>query len=305
MDTLHIIECPSNIGLAEPAPGKEPGVKKLPVFLKKYGFYDKVQPAAIHHLPALPYSMHLDPESGVRNAEALAAYARQQAALLTGVLQKNIFPLVLGGDCSILIGNMLALKKTGHYGLIFLDGHTDYASSTMSHSKGAAGMDLAIVTGIGHDKLTNIDQQKPYVKESNTWCVANRDYDEDYVEFMLASGIHYYDLDYIRATGIGSCIQNILQETHQKKLDGFWIHFDVDVLHNDIMPAVDSPQPDGLTYAETETILSLLLADEKATGMEITILDPDRDPGGKYTKPFANQLGSIFQQSRFGKTPTH
>lgn len=297
MRTIHMLECPTNLGLAEPSRGHEPGVKNLPAWLKKYGFYEIVQPAAIYTITPPAYSMHLDKASGVRNADAMAIYAQLQSAMIGKILDEGAFPVVLGGDCSVLIGNMLALKKRGRYGLIFLDGHTDYATSAMSTSKAAAGMDLSIVTGIGHDKLTNISKQKPYVEETATWCVGNRDYDEAYIAFILQSSIHYLDLDELRSGGIKTIAQQILQKIHAQQLDGFWIHFDVDVLHNDIMPAVDSPQPDGLTYEEIEALLPVLLADEKAVGMEITILDPDLDPDGSYTKPFAQRMAKILQQA--------
>ena len=75
-----------------------------------------------------------------------------------------------------------------------------------------------------------------------------------------------------------------------KNLDGFWIHIDVDVLNDTIMPAVDSPQPGGLEYSELNQVLQLLLRNPKATGLELTILDPDLDPSGVYTKEFVKNF---------------
>jgi arginase len=77
---------------------------------------------------------------------------------------------------------------------------------------------------------------------------------------------------------------------HSKKLDGFWIHIDVDVLDDAVMPAVDSRTAGGLNYNEFDLILRLLLSDDKVAGLEITILDPDLDPGGKYTKAFVEHF---------------
>jgi putative oxidoreductase len=36
------------------------------------------------------------------------------------VLRQGKFPLVLGGDCSNIIGIMLALRRAGRYGLFFI-----------------------------------------------------------------------------------------------------------------------------------------------------------------------------------------
>jgi len=80
----------------------------------------------------------------------------------------------------------------------------------------------------------------------------------------------------------------------EKGLDGFWIHIDVDVLNDNLMPAVDSRQADGLTYAEFGEILRSLLSDARATGLEITILDPDLDPDGRYTAAFVRNFWEVL-----------
>lgn len=181
MANVTIIEFPSNLGLKEPAPGHEPGVKKLPDWLRKHGFHDLINPSGIYRLDPPAYSMQLDKASGVRNAENINSYAKDQAALLGPILSGGSFPLILGGDCSILIGSALALKKAGNYALFYLDGHTDFMLPELSETGGAAGMDLAFITGYGHEKLSNIDGLKPYIPESQVWCVGNREYDPSYV----------------------------------------------------------------------------------------------------------------------------
>ena len=94
----------------------------------------------------------------------------------------------------------------------------------------------------------------------------------------------------LRKNGIKKYVSEFLQMVKDKNLNGFWIHIDVDVLNDDIMPAVDSRQPDGLNYNEFNEILQLLLNDTKAKGLDITILDPDLDPSGEYTKGFVNNF---------------
>ncbi|MCF1716204.1 hypothetical protein L0U88_16300 [Flavihumibacter sp. RY-1] len=56
------------------------------------------------------------------------------------------------------------------------------------------------------------------------------------------------------------------------------------------MPAVDSRTPDGLWYSELSELLEPLLISDKATGLQITILDPDLDPSGYYTKEFVKRI---------------
>jgi arginase len=294
---ISILSFNSNLGLIEPSPGAEPGVKKLPESLRKSGFFDLINPQEVIQLEPPPYSMWLDPVSDMRNTDSIAAYAKMQVPILQDVVSRKNFALVLGGDCSILIGNALALKKQGDYKLFFIDGHTDFMWPALSSTHGVAGMDLAIVTGHGHEKLSNIDGYRPYFRENDTWCVGNREYHPDYVAAIENTSIHYYDLHTLRKSGIGSCIDSFFENLSAHQPDGFWIHLDVDVLDPLIMPAVDSPDPGGLNYPELISLLDPLLSHPYCTGMEITILDPDRDPDGKIVREFVRQMGGIISKS--------
>jgi arginase len=75
---VSLISFPSNLGLIEPCPGKEPGVRKLPEWLRKFGFFDLFNPQEEIKLEPPPYSMHLDPVTNMRNMDDIKAYALQQ-----------------------------------------------------------------------------------------------------------------------------------------------------------------------------------------------------------------------------------
>lgn len=179
----------------------------------------------------------------------------------------------------------------------FLDGHTDYIDPELSSTGGAAGMDLAIVTGYGHRKLTNIYDLGPYFKESNVFCVGNREYTQAYVEPILESDIHYFDLKKSREFGMTNIANQFLELVRENELDGFFIHLDVDVLKDEIMPAVDCRESDGLSYIEFRELLIPLFSSKKAVGIEITILDPTLDVDGKYTNIFIDNFLEICDLS--------
>jgi arginase len=238
--------------------------------------------------------MDYDKAAGARNAGAIALYSGKLSSGITKVIKSGCFPLVVGGDCSILIGCAHALKTMGNYGLFYIDGHTDFVLPHSSLTKGAAGMDLAIVTGYGHDKLTNIDGLKPYISEELSLAFGNREMETEYVSFIENSWVGYFDLDRVRKVGIERVVENFLGIMKEKKADGFWIHFDVDVLDDAVMPCVDSRQPGGLTYGELKRVLQPLLFSGLATGLDLTILDPDLDPEAVYTKRFIDEFSRII-----------
>lgn len=297
-NNINILEFPSNLGLKNTNFETEPGVNKLPVWLKKHGFHKRINPERILSIEPPKYSMDLDKESGVRNADKIVEYAIKQSQLVFEQLEEDTFKIVIGGDCSILIGSSIALKRKGNFGLFFLDGHTDFILPESSKTGGAAGMDLAIVTGYGHEKLTNILNQKPYFEEKNVFCVGNREYDKEYIRPILESDIEFFDLKKLRANGLENTANQFLKLVKDQDLDGFFIHLDVDVLNDTIMPAVDSREIDGLTYKEFSELLKPLFSSEKAVGIEITILNPNLDRDGKYTAEFVK---NFIETLEYGK----
>jgi len=294
MKNLVIINAPFNLGLKQLGSDRPPGVQKLPAWLQQHGLHEALHPKHISTIEAPAYSMKLDPVSGVLNADEIVDYTRKLSAAIQPVIGKNDFVLVVGGDCSILLGCAHALKTSGRYALFFLDGHTDYVTTNFSATKAVAGMDLAIVTGNGHEKLTAVDGLGPYCKEEDVYAVGNRCYDASYVQLIKNSGIDYYDLGTIRKVGPEAIVKKFIHSIQQNECEGCWIHLDVDVLDNGLMPCVDSPQPGGLTYDELKTILTLLISSGFVRGMDITILDPDLDPDGQYTRQFVGMLSDVF-----------
>jgi len=296
MTKFILIEAPSNLGLKEPFPGVEPGARFFPSAMKDAGFASLAGIREKIRVEPPSYSMDVDPESKVRNAEKIIVYSTRLANIVDKLVQQKNCPVIIGGDCSILIGAALSLKRNGRYGLFFLDGHTDYVLPEQSGTSGAAGMDLAIATGNGHDKLTNIEDLKPYIEEKNVFCVGNRELSPGwYVDAITDSDIQYYDLPSLRSTGISFIVKEFLDMIVSKNLDGFWIHFDVDVLNNEIMPCVDSPQEDGLSYEELREALNPLIQSDQFCGIDITIFDPTLDKDKFYGRQFANELAGIFK----------
>lgn len=101
----------------------------------------------------------------------------------------------------------------------------------------------------------------------------------------------------IRASGADAVAHATVQTLEVPALDGFRVHLDADVLDPSVMPAVDSPDPDGLTPAELTERLRPLLASGHRTGLDVTIYDPDLDPDGTAGALLADVAVAAFAQS--------
>jgi arginase len=204
--------------------------------------------------------------------------------------------VVLGGDCSILLGSMLALKRRGRYGLLYIDAHTDFYQPEVNPNGEAASMDLAFATGHGPELLANIEGRGPLVRSEDAFVFGFRDADEQsaYGSQPLPPELRAFDLQTLRRLGVETAAQAAVAHLTRDGLDGFFIHLDADSLNDDIMPAVDYRMPDGLSWHEMKAALRIALGSERATGIEITIYNPALDGDGSAGRELADALADVL-----------
>jgi arginase len=271
-----ILEAPSALGLSTD------GVEGLAARLLELGLAERIGARHAGRLAIAPKNATPDPETLILNAKAIAAWSPRLADAVEAVLDAGEFPVVLGGDCTILLGPMLALRRRGRYGLFFIDGHADFFQPEAEPNGEGASMDLAFVTGYGPALLSDIEGRGPLVRPEDAVAFAFRDH-EDQAEFgsqPLPRELRAYDLHDIRRLGIDRAARAALNHLPRPELDGFFIHLDADCLDDAVMPAVDFRVPDGLSWDELAKTLEIILASEKAVGLEVTIYNPSLDKDG-------------------------
>lgn len=274
MKTCSFIDAPSDLGL------RPTGVNGLPDALREAGLLRGMPFHYAGRIPVPSYNPLRDRPSGVLNPEGIRTFSLQLAELVTSTLERGHFPVVLGGDCSILLGSALALRRRGHFGLFFIDGHADFYSPESEPSGEAASMDLALVTGRGPAVLSDIEELCPLVKEQDVVVFGFRDA-QSAAQYgspdVRQTAMQVYDLDLVRVLGAATAARQGLAALEASGSEGFWIHLDADVLHDNVMPAVDYRMPDGLWPGELTEALRVVLASPHVVGMEVTIYNPALD----------------------------
>ena len=286
-----VLDAPSNLGLRPPADGVVPGCYKLAGALRDCGFVRRLNADDAGCVTPPRYDKGgWKPGDGVFNAAAMAIYSRRLADRLGDLFNADRFPLVLGGDCSILLGAALALNRRGRYGLAFLDGHSDFRHvGNAPHVGAAAGEDLALVTGRGQADLTDLDGRRPYVRDEDVAVLGIRDDDEALAE-LRASALSVSEVARLRAAGPAATARIALRRLERSGLDGYWLHLDADILDPAIMPAVDSPDPGGLGHDELAALLTTLVTSPHCVGLDVTTFDPDLDPDSRLARGLTDTL---------------
>lgn len=293
MKQLAVLDAPSNLGLRMPAPGVVPGCYKLAGAVRDQRFLDRLNATDAGYVVPPRYDVSgWDESQGIYNATGVAAYTRTLADRITGLLDAERFPVLLGGDCSILLGPGVALRRRGRFGLAYLDGSADFLRMSQAGRVGAAAAEtLALVTGRGQDDVVNIDGLGPYWRDGDVVVLGNREEDED-VANLAEAGIPCWTSPAIQAAGPATVATKTLAVFDD--LDGFWVHLDADVLDIEVLPAVDAPDPGGLNHAELIELLRPLLADDRCVGFHLAIFDPDLDEDGSQAAALTDTVVAAF-----------
>lgn len=263
----------TNLGLR---PG---GVERLGEVLLDLGLAERLGASLAGVVPAPEFDERRDPAFGARNVPAIAELARRQADRVGEILDAGEFPVVLGGDDSVLLGCLLALRRRGSTGLFLLDGHTDYwdlpdGSGELSDS------DLWVATGHGPPLLSDPEGLGPLVAPSACVVYGHRDRQEQleggsrdvYREPMLVR-----NLAELRAAGIEEAADHAAAFLRAAKPDRIWLHLDADCLSDELMPAVDWRLGGGLAPEEAIGLARPLVQNGLAAGIDVTIYNPSLD----------------------------
>ena len=276
-----IIEAPSNLGL------RPSGVEGLSQALLSIGLMDALHAHYEGRLEVPKFNPYFDPDSGIVNEGTIRAFSCDLAKMVERTMVMGRVPVVLGGDCSILLGPMLALRNLGRYGLFFLDGHADFYQPEAEPSGEVASMELALISGRGPPALADIDGLGPLTREKDIVAFGFRDEEQargEGSQDVKSTSIWAYDLDTVRSKGVRLSANEAINRLVKRGLDGFWVHLDADVLDDRDMPAVDYRQPGGLRFDELSEILRELIATGQAVGFTVTIFNPKLDQDGVIAK---------------------
>lgn len=229
-----------------------------------------------------------DTETGISDLEQWIDLSNILAKTLREILARRSFALLLGGDCSMLVGVCAAFaRRNTRVGLVFLDGHADFHSPETSPQGDPADMELAVLVGRGPQKITGIAGKYPLINEEDILVYGIRAWDQ-----IAESDIPVYDRQQMSDLGVMRSVHQGLGPLVRKNLP-LWVHFDVDVLDPELMPVM-FPEPGGLTFEETEEFLKLVWASGRVIGISVACYHPNLDPDGSAGIRLATLISNVL-----------
>ena len=301
---VRLVLAPSNLGL-RPENGKEPGTWQAPRVLMAAGLRHAVEAAEVMCLERPLYDFEAQPGTRIRNGQTLRKFSLELADTVRAALAAHRSPVVIGGDCGILLGSLYGLRLAGGKGLVHVDGHSDFAQAksyaTPETLGAAAGMDLAFASGRGEPIMTEwTGIEGPLAADGDIVQVGERGRDDPlfktYYGDILTSEITRLDVQDVLAEGIDAAAARVLARLEARSLDRAWLHVDLDVLDEKVMPAVDSPGSPGFDYGQLSALVRLLAASGRVAGMDFAIYDPERDPGHAHAPDLVACIAASVRQ---------
>jgi arginase len=281
--SIAVVGAASSIGIRPYDDSRPRRLDLAPSVLREHGMVTRLAACDAGDVVPPAYRDVVRPGLRPRNEAEVAAYSRELAARIATVAGDNSFVLVLGGDCSIVLGCLLGVRQLGTpVGLVYIDAHADFASPEESRTGSAASMCLALAVGRGDTPLARLSAaaDDPLVRPKNVVLIGRRDHAENWYghDALRTSGVVDVPGVTLRDRGPAHVAQQALEHFDRRGIHKFWIHLDADVFDPSVVPAVDSPTPGGLGLEEVAALLGPLVRHPGALGMELTIYDPGLDP---------------------------
>ena len=295
---LTLILAPSNLGLRPPRPGHQPGTWRAPQALMAAGLASALNARQVLPLGRPTYFFGAQPGTPIRNGRSIRAFSLLLADAVHDVLEKGGFPLVIGGDCSILLGGLCGLRLAGGRGLVHVDGHSDfYQLGAHETSLGsAAGMDLALASGRGDPLVTNLPGAgPPLARDEDIVQIGERNAPQDR-DRIPGIRIMQITAEHALANGISAAAANAVAKLESGGIRRAWLHVDLDVLDQKVMPAVDSPGSPGLDFAQLSALVGALYRSGRIAGADFAIYDPELDPDRRYAHPIAQCIARALRE---------
>ncbi|MGH7316400.1 MAG: arginase family protein [Candidatus Rokuibacteriota bacterium] len=171
--------------------------------------------------------------------------------------QPGNVPLLIGCDCSVVVGTTQALMRVAEdVHVLYVDGDFDDAAPDPEHCRSAAAVAVWLLTH------ASSFWAGPPLRPSQVTVIGASG-----ISLSEPPGLRSLSLADVRRVGPGEAARKALEAIPASA--AILLHFDIDVLRQEDMPAAYFPHPDGLSRSEAGELLGVLLEDSRIRIIEV------------------------------------
>jgi arginase len=237
--------------------------------------------------------------AGLLNERALLEMVEGVYSRVRATLEAGRFPLLYGGDCSVLLGAIPALRDAdGTAALLFVDGHEDATTMEQSDSGEAANMEIALLLGMtGQHAPQPVRSRLPALRPDALEMLGQRDarYRREIGVPSISDRVRVHTADELRSDPETIAARAAARVAGQAP--GWWLHLDLDVLDGQQFSAcgaaTDPSMPEGLTWAQLTAITKAALHVDGCRGWSMGVYNPDLDPESREAHRIVAYLAEV------------
>jgi len=294
--TVEIIGAPTDYGT------DRRGVDMGPSAIRYAGLSQQIEAAGLPcrdggnvEVPIVEEADRAD-EARVKFLDETQTVSHRVADAVASALERERFPIVLGGDHSIAIGSLAGSSRDAEIGVLWLDAHADFNTPETSPSGNVHGMPLA--ASLGHGSFASADWAHANLPEDNLVWIGLRSLDAGERDRILESDATAYTMTDIDRRGIAEVVEEAISITSDA-VDGLHVSLDLDWLEPTEAPGVGTPVAGGVSYREAHFALELIAerVGEDLRSMDLVEVNPILDHRNE-TAELATELASSAMGKR-------
>ncbi len=288
------------IGVPSSAGAHGPGQEKAPAALRKAGLLGALREAGLEleDLGDLPVA-RFSPDRADRKRQSqsrVVKVARQVADAVATAVERELIPMLLGGDCTITLGVVAGLlRHQPDLGLLYFDGDADLTTPETTHSGIFDSMGVAHLIGQGDADLAHIGPRFPLLPQDRIVLFGFHPYEIEPEEsrVLAASAMAKYPVTSMNDRPFELAAQ--ARARLEERARAIAVHFDVDVMDSAEIPLADWPHYDALSFGDAMRCLSVFVGSPKLAALVVTEINPDHDPDGLLVRQFVDAFAGAMR----------